>query len=229
MLGNLGGAWNRVSFTLPEAGPLFEEFVHDAQVVVNSEYGDNETILIKDPRIGILAPLWHKAISDSGCRPVYVVPVRNPLEVAYSLHARGDMSVRNGMTLWYEYMKRIAEFAGAGAEVMYVRFEDLFLDWRELAGRISDRLDIRLDINSRASEVEEFLDPALRRQTSSEEELDSYPDDAGMPEIRALYRDSLARCESVTGARRLVVGQSCLLPAAQTRANLASLNGGEPG
>ncbi|HSQ39225.1 MAG TPA: glycosyltransferase, partial [Anaerolineales bacterium] len=165
MLGNLGGAWHRVSFTLPEAGPFFEEFVHDAQVIVESEYGDNETILIKDPRMGILAPLWHKALAASGYRPVYVVPVRNPLEVAYSLHARGDMSVRYGMTLWYEYMKRIADFAGTGADVMYIRFEDIFLDWRELVGRISDRLDIRLDINSRASGVDEFLDPTLRRQT----------------------------------------------------------------
>lgn len=208
MLGNLGGAWHRVSFTLPEAGSFFEEFVHDAQVVVDSEYGDNETILIKDPRIGILAPLWHKALADSGYHPVYVVPVRNPLEVANSLHARGDMSVRNGMTLWCEYMKRIADFAGTGADVMYIRFEDIFLDWRELVGRISDRLDIRLDINSRASEVDEFLDPALRRQTFSEAELDSYPDDAGMPEIRARYRDSLGRCERVTGARRLAGGKS---------------------
>lgn len=208
MLGSLGGAWHSVSFTLPEAGSLFDEFIQDARMVIDSEYGNHETILIKDPRIGILAPLWHKALVATGYRPVYVVPVRNPMEVASSLHARGDMSMRDGMTLWYDYMKRIAAFAGTGAEVMYIRFEDIFLDWRGLVGRISDRLDIRLESDSRASEVDEFLDPALRRQTYSEEELVSYPDDAGMPGIRTLYTDSLGRCERVTGAHRLVVGKT---------------------
>ena len=201
VLGTLGGAWNRVSLSLPDAGPVYEEFIHDAQAVIDSEYGDNETILIKDPRIGVLAPLWHAAFAASGYRPVYVVPVRNPLEVANSLHARGDMSVRDGLTLWGEYMQRIADFAGSGAELMYVRFEELFLGWHELVGRISDRLDLRLDIRARASEVDAFLDPALRRQSFSEQALDAYPEDAGMPGIRALYRDSLGRCEQVAGAR----------------------------
>jgi len=208
VLGSLGGAWNRVPLALPDAGPVFDEFVHDAQAVVDSEYGDNETILIKDPRIGVLAPLWHAALIASGYRPVYVVPVRNPLEVANSLHARGDMSVREGMALWFEYMQRIADFAGNGAELMYVRFEDLFLDWRELVGRISDRLDIGLNIHSRAAEVDAFLEPALRRQTFSEQALDAYPDDAGMSGIRARYRDCLGRCERVAVARPSATIQS---------------------
>lgn len=208
VLGSLGGAWNRVSFALPEAGPVFEEFIHDARMIVDSEYGDKHTILIKDPRIGLLAPLWHTALVASGYRPVYVVPVRNPLEVANSLHARGDMSVRNGMTLWYEYMQRIADFSGDETELMYIRFEDLFLDWRELLGRISDRLDIRLDVQGRAAEVDAFLDPALRRQSFSEHALAAYPDDPGMPKIRALYRDCVSRCETAAGARPLVKRQS---------------------
>jgi glycosyltransferase involved in cell wall biosynthesis len=208
VLGSLGGAWNRTSFALPDAGPVFEEFVHDVQAVVDSEYEDSETILIKDPRIGVLAPLWHAALIASGYRPVYVVPVRNPLEVANSLHARGDMSVREGMALWGEYMQRIAGFAGSGAELMYVRFEDLFLDWRELVGLVSDRLDIRLDIQGRAAEVDAFLDPALRRQTFSEQALDAFPDDSGMPGIRALYRDCLGCCERVAVARPSATIQS---------------------
>ncbi len=197
LLGILGGAWNRVSFTLPETGPVFDEFVDDAQAVLDSEYGQNETILIKDPRIGVLAPLWHAALLAAGYRPVYVVPVRNPLEVANSLHARGDMSVRSGMALWHAYMQRIDDFAGSGAEVMYVRFEDLFADWRALVGRIADRLDLGLDIHRRAAEVDAFLDPALRRQSFSAQALEVYPEDAGMPEIRARYRHSLDRCERI--------------------------------
>jgi hypothetical protein len=208
VLGNLGGAWNRVSFALPETGPVFEEFVLDARAVIDSEYRDNETILIKDPRIGVLVPLWHAALVASGYRPVYVVPVRNPLEVANSLHARGDMSVRDGMALWGEYMQRIADFADSGAELMYVRFDDLFLDWRELVGRISDRLDVALDIHGRAAEVDAFLDPALRRQTSSEQALDTYPDDPGLPEIRTLYKECLGRCERGAGARPITAIQS---------------------
>ncbi len=92
----MGGEWDRVDFPLPDAGDVVDEFHSDARELLASEYEGRGTIVIKDPRVCILAPLWHRALIASGYRPVYVVPIRNPLEVAQSLHARGDMTVREG-------------------------------------------------------------------------------------------------------------------------------------
>ena len=194
LLQRLGGAWNRVDFPLPADGPLVADFVSDAREVLASAYGDAETILLKDPRICILAPLWHRALVAAGYRPFYVVPVRNPLEVARSLHARGDMSVGEGLALYFAYMKRIADFADAHDDSVYVRYDELLADWRELVRRIARRFGIGLDARARESEVDAFLEPALRHQVSGQAELDALVGGPGGVAVRAVYRDALERC-----------------------------------
>lgn len=194
-LRQLGGDWTQVEFSLPSAGEFVEEFESDARALLESEYGDQQTILIKDPRICVLAPLWHQALIAAGYRPVYVVPVRNPIEVAQSLHARGDMTVTEGLSLWLAYMKRVAEFADSHPEVMHVRFTELLDDWRGVIRRIADRLDAPLDASAQAADVDRFLEPGLRRQTSSEEALEALPAEPAIVEIRSLYRACLSRCD----------------------------------
>ena len=194
LLRRLGGAWDRVNFVLPADGPLVTEFVCDARERFASAYGDAETIVLKDPRICILAPLWHRALVAAGYRPFYVVPVRNPLEVARSLRARGDMSVGKGLALYLAYMKRIADFADAHDDSVYVRFDELLADWHELVRRIARRFGIDLDARAREDEVDAFLEPALRHQVSDQAELDALGGDPGVVAVRAVYRDALARC-----------------------------------
>ena len=201
-LGQLGGAWNRVQFSLPDEGELVEEFESDARALLAAEYGDQPTILIKDPRICVLAPWWHRALIAGGYRPLYVIPVRNPLEVAQSLHARGDMSVREGLALWLVYMTRVAEFAATCPDVMHVRFTDLLDDWRMAVGRIAERLDVALDVDARADEVDRFLEPAMRRQVSGDDALDALPAESSIEEIRSLYRTCLARCDHDASSAR---------------------------
>ena len=191
----LGGAWHRVGFDLPMEGDLVETFVDDAVAMLASEYGDHETILIKDPRICVLAPLWHKALLAAGYRPAYVVPVRNPMEVAQSLHARGDMSVPEGLALWLSYMQRVMKFAATYPDVMYIRFADLLDNWRGVIGRIAERLELPLDIESHADQVDSFLEPSLRRQTSEDTALNALPEGPVITEICTLYKECVARSE----------------------------------
>ncbi len=201
----LGGDWSNVDFSLPSTGAFVDEFKADACALLQSEYGDQETILIKDPRICVLAPLWHEALIAAGYRPVYVVPIRNPLEVAQSLHARGDMTIREGLLLWLAYMRRVEEFADAHPEVRHVRYVDLLDDWRSVVPRIADALDIALDAGGRSAEVDDFLEDSLRRQAVGDEELDAMADDAAIAEVRALYRRCLSRCDRDAVAREPAV------------------------
>ncbi len=195
VLRQLGGAWNRVDFP-PPGSDFVEEFARDAQAVLASEYGNRPTILIKDPRICVLAPLWHQALAGAGYRTVYVVAVRGPVEVAQSLHARGGMTVPEGLVLWQIYMQRVAEFADSVPDVMYVRFTDLLDDWRGVVGHIADRLGVALDVRARADEVDRFLEPSLRRQRPDEDALEALVAEPVAAEIRTLYGACLARCEA---------------------------------
>ena len=199
----LGGDWDRVDFDVPDDGELAEEFVADAHALLASEYGGESMILLKDPRICVLAPLWHRALTSAGYRPVYVVPVRNPLEVALSLHARGDMSVDDGLALWLRYMRRVAEFADSHADVVHLRFSDLLDDWRSAVARIAQEAGIPLDVVRRAGDVDAFLEQGLKHQTASSGELDGGLSGPDGDAIAALYRELLARCDLAGTARTL--------------------------
>ncbi|MGE5089102.1 MAG: glycosyltransferase [Candidatus Levyibacteriota bacterium] len=197
LMRQLGGEWDRVDFDLPAEGDVVDEFVSDARMLLAAEYEDQPMILIKDPRIGVLAPLWHRALVAAGYRPVYVVPVRHPVEVAKSLQARGDMSVDDGLALWLAYSRRIAEFADSGVDAVHVRYTDLLDDWRRIVCRIGERLDLPLDSLTHAEEIDRFLERGLRRQNANGDALDAVTSE--MPTggaVRDLYHRFLARCDA---------------------------------
>lgn len=195
LMHQLGGDWDRIDFTLPDDGEIVTEFENDACALLASEYGDEPTILIKDPRIGAFPGLWHRVLLRCGYRPVYVVPVRHPLEVAQSLHARGDMSVGDALGLWLAYSQRIAEHAQSQPDVVHLRYTDLLDDWRSVICRTAERLDLALDPFTRADEVDGFLERSLRRQVADDEALRTWPGAGAVAErALALHRENLARC-----------------------------------
>ena len=194
LLRQLGGDWDRVGFVLPESGSAVREFVDDASKVVATEYAAAPTILIKDPRIAVIAPLWQRVLESAGYRTVWVVPVRNPLEVARSLHARGDMGVREGLALWLAYIRRIRDFGDGRSDVVWFTYDDLLTDWRTVVARIAKRLGVALDPSLRAAEVDRFLDLDLRHQVADEEALASLPGETLVEEVRAAYRECVVRC-----------------------------------
>ena len=196
LLLHLGADWKRVDFALPQDGPIVDEFLADSSGLLATEYGDAPFILIKDPRICVLAPLWHRTLQQNGYRPVYVVPVRNPLEVARSLEAQGDMPTADGLALWLAYMQRVEAFVDTvGADVVHVRYTELLDDWRRVMARIARRLDVPLAIDRRADEVDRFLEPGLRNHQAAEAELDAHLAAAPGDALRGMYRKLLDRCE----------------------------------
>ncbi len=201
LLHQLGGDWNRVDFELPHEGPLVDEFLENAREVLAAEYGDAPFILLKDPRICVLAPLWHRAVKKSGYRPVYVVPVRNPLEVARSLEAQGDMPLADGLALWLACMRGVEQFVDASdAAVVHVRYTQLLGDWRSVVRLIARRLDVPLAIERREDEVDRFLESGMHNHRASDAELEATIEGAQGEAIRALYRRLLDRCDRISPA-----------------------------
>ncbi len=195
LLQYLGGTWDRVDFDLPTSGPIVEEFLADARELLTTEYGNAPLILIKDPRICVVAPLWHRALRDNGYRPAYVVPVRNSLEVARSLEAHGDKAVADGLALWLTYMQRIEAFVDSGnVDFTHASYPELLDDWRSVVQRIARRLALELDTQQRADEVDRFLEAGMRNQRATDADLDAHLIGATGDAVRAMHRRLLERC-----------------------------------
>jgi hypothetical protein len=144
----------------------------------------------------VLAPLWDRALKQSGYRPGYVVIVRHPLEVAGSLETQGDMAVADGLSLWLTYMRRVALFVDtSGADVVHVRYTELLDDWRGVVQRIARRLDVPLALEERADEVDRFLEAGMRSHQAADADLEAHVAGANGEAIGALYRRLLQRCE----------------------------------
>ena len=189
----LGADWDRVDFRPPSGGPLLDEFLLNTKEVLGSEYAGAPLILIKDPRICVLAPLWHRTLRENGYRPVYVVCVRNPLEVARSLG--NDMPTSRGLALWSSYMQPVEAFVGGGdVHAVHVHYEDLLGDWRGQVDRVAHRLDVPLDAEMHASQIDEFLEGTLRNHRATEAELDAQLVGSQGAEVRDLYRRLVERC-----------------------------------
>ena len=191
----LGADWDRVGFTLPSEGPLLGEFLLNAREVLASEYADAPLILIKDPRICVLAPLWDRVLRENAYRPVYVVCVRNPVEVARSLG--NDMPIARGLTLWSSYMQPVEAFVDArDARTVHVHYEDLLTDWRGQIDRVARSLDVPLDRDVHASEIGDFLEGALRNHRATDADLDAEITESSGTGVRELYRRLVERCRS---------------------------------
>jgi hypothetical protein len=205
LLRRLGVDWKRVDFALPHEGPLVEEFLAGAREIVEAEYRTASLILIKDPRVCLLAPLWHRALEASGYRPAYVVSVRHPLEVARSLarslRAYGGMPIDQGLALWQSYMQRAEAFvASVDARTVHVGYGELLADWRRTARRIARQLDVSLDIESRAAEVDAYLEPGMRSHRTDDSSVGEPPADSRVDTAAAIYARLLERCRREAAA-----------------------------
>jgi len=199
MLQRVGAGWNGIDVTLPSDGPVIDEFLVTAQEVLESEYEDEPLILIKDPRMCVLVPIWHRALRQSGYRPAYVVAVRDPREVAGSLARSlgpyGGMPRDQALALWRSYTKATEGFVDAtDAKVAFVHYDDLLDDWRRIVRTIATQLDVALDADVHADAIDEFLDPSLRSQRAVRADHSASIDALEDPTIEALYRRFLDRC-----------------------------------
>jgi glycosyltransferase involved in cell wall biosynthesis len=146
-------------FDTPEAVAL-EKQVTSA---LRRNYVGRPLWLLKDPRLSRTLPLWLKRMRTMAVRPIALHPVRNPLEVAESLRARDGMDLARGLQLWLRYMLE-GEANTRALPRLFVPYDDLLSDWREVAGRIGDRLAVAWPTSpdAAAAAIGEFLSEGQR-------------------------------------------------------------------
>lgn len=96
-------------------------------------FARNSILVVKDPRICRLLPLWLKIAQGLGARVQMVLPVRNPLEVALSLQTRNGFSRSKALILWLVHFI-MAEQASRGHPRYFLGYAH-FLNQPKAAGR----------------------------------------------------------------------------------------------
>jgi hypothetical protein len=134
-----------------------------ARSVLLEEFSASPIPIVKDPRMCRLMRFWGPVIQDLGWLPRVVLPVRSPLEVAWSLRRRDHLGVGMACLVWLRHTLD-AELASRGLKRAVLDWSRLLEEGPTVLGPIVERLDLGwahrdLDL----ADLGDFLSPKLRR------------------------------------------------------------------
>ena len=168
ILGAIGSSWNDDQ-AVPASWFASQDAARYAArlaAVFSANYEQDPVLVLKDPRICRLLPLWQRVFQFLGVSPVYCFIDRHPLEVAASLRARDGSSMDQGL-LYYIRNHLDSELATRGQDRVMLSYEAMLKNWRAALSPLAKKLDI--DIPERSSEtadLDDFLEQSLHHQKS---------------------------------------------------------------
>jgi hypothetical protein len=93
---------------------------------LRDEFAQDDDIVLKDPRLCVLFPLWRSAFLASGIVPSVVLATRPVSEVVASLATRDDLDATHASLLWLKHMLG-AEHASRGLVRTAVSYDHFVL------------------------------------------------------------------------------------------------------
>ena len=178
-----------------------------AAEVLHAEFGDSPTVVLKEPRMCRLFPLWELALQDVGFSPSVLLPFRHPIEVAESLARRNCFSREKGELLWLLHNLE-AEAATRHLPRSFAGYDELLVDWQETVGRIGLTLGIEWPrtIEDAAPEVSGFVATDLRHHRAADADLSPGATSRWVADLYEAFRtlagsstdgDGLARVDAI--------------------------------
>jgi hypothetical protein len=119
-----------------------------------------DRFVLKDPRLVRLLPMWSLALASLEADVRYVATVRDPAEVAVSLHRRDGFDVSHGEALWNLDMDLVGRHLDGRATV--VVYADVLEAPLQAARRLLDGIDVRGDPDDMEAAVQ-LVVPELNR------------------------------------------------------------------
>jgi hypothetical protein len=154
-----------------------EQHRQNIKAILTQEFGDEPLIVIKDPRVCRFVPFTAAILNDMNVDLVAILPVRNPLEVAYSLQRRDEFALSKSILLWLRHVLD-AEFYSRPLPRYFLRYEEFLSDWRLYLGRAADKIGIQWPVcrDNSDAKIDQFLAPELRHERVSPDEFRDHPD-----------------------------------------------------
>ena len=190
LLAKSGSGWDRLA-SIDEPLLLNDAFAaerREAAVLLDGKTSRAPFFGFKDPRTSVLLPFWKCVFEDLGLEQSYIVAVRNPFEVAESLHKRDKLDTTLGLGLWLKYSWS-AILNSAGKPRIAVSYSRLMEDPGGELGRLADAFGLRRPSPASPEFIEyvgEFLSTDLRHNRVSDNEV--YRAQTIPPPIPDLYQ-----------------------------------------
>lgn len=182
--------WNE-TFFLPEEWwkeKKFEPYKTKVSELLHDEFRSGEPILIKDPRLCVLLPLYLQVFNNEGVGASFVICVRNPMEVADSLKRRNNLSPEKSLLIWMDYQLK-AELYSRGFQRIFIDYDEFLHYPVETTHEILQSLDFNMGLNENTDQdILSFLDLSLTHK-SSEYELSA---ENYLPDFRSFFHLQIA-------------------------------------
>ena len=104
-----------------------EGFVSRAAALIDDEYGAEKLIVLKEPRICRLAPVYLAALDRLGYATRVIIPLRHPGEMIASLARRDGADSRMSELIWIRHSLE-AEAATRCCPRVWITFDELLDD-----------------------------------------------------------------------------------------------------
>jgi hypothetical protein len=97
-------------------------FESELRTAIQEDFNGTPLFVLKDPRICRFPFLWFRIFSEMHIAPFVVLPFRNPVEVAQSLHIRDGFSTPHVYLVWLRHVLD-AEFGSRGHPRVFLSYE----------------------------------------------------------------------------------------------------------
>jgi hypothetical protein len=147
-----------------------------ARASLAEEFGDVGLAVVKDPRMCRIMPFWRPVFEEANLSVCAVLPIRSPLEVAWSLNCRDGLRLAYGCLLWLRHvLDAEAETRGIARAVM--DWPQFLGDRRKALAQVSEQLGLIWPRwHERAlEEVDQFVSADLQRHKATEADLLTHP------------------------------------------------------
>jgi len=178
LLESAGTRWNDDA-PLPDAwfaDPARAADEDEAATLLATAFGDAKLLILKDPRVCRLLPLWRNVLARGGIAPCAVIALRDPGEVARSLQARlEDPAFRpaavaapeRGLLLWLRYVLD-AESRSRDMQRIVIDYPSLIADWRAAVRGLVELVPLPTITFEAATAIDGYLSPRLHRQRAAD-------------------------------------------------------------
>lgn len=149
--------------------------------LIRRDFGGCGLCAVKDPRLCLTAPLWIDAFEAAGFEVACLVVVRDPWEVAESLHRRNDWPRASLYLMWVQYLLD-AVAASEGRRRAMLAYDQLLANWRACVADVSRQLELPWCGSlggSAATAIDAYLDPGRRHHRGAPDAREEVPTLAG--------------------------------------------------
>ncbi|WP_068775057.1 sulfotransferase [Paenibacillus sp. FJAT-26967] len=171
LLDRLSSSWDATK-PLPEQWWLTEAGMASRArlaAIIARDFSKHPLWGFKDPRTCLLLPLWQSVFDELNIEPRYILSLRNPLNVAASLHKRDQFEHDKSFAMWNLYVLSSLYYTSHKRRIV-IDYDRLLEQPAETGRTISDFLDIPYGAVERAR-VGGLPKPSLRHASFSMQDV----------------------------------------------------------